>query len=80
MHVSHETIYQPIYLYPRGELRKELRASLRSGRAARRPRGRRERRSTIVGAVPIGERPPEAEGRLVPGLWVPKTYATRRYS
>jgi transposase, IS30 family len=33
----------------------------------RRRRGRRERRATIVGAVPIGQRPPEAEGRLVPG-------------
>jgi len=67
MHVSHETIYQSIYVYPRGGLKRELRAGLRSGRAARRPRGRQERRSTIVGAVPIGERPPEAEGRLVPG-------------
>jgi IS30 family transposase len=67
MRVSHETIYQSIYLYPRGELRKELRACLRSGRAARRPRGRRERRGKIIGAVPIGQRPPEAEGRLVPG-------------
>jgi transposase, IS30 family len=67
MQVSHETIYQSIYLYPRGELRKELKASLRSGRGQRRPRGRRERRGKIVGAVPIGQRPPEAEGRLVPG-------------
>src|SRR5580698_9371507 len=67
MRVSHETIYQSIYLYPRGELRKELKASLRSGRGTRRPRGRRETRGKIVGAVPIGQRPPEAEGRLVPG-------------
>jgi IS30 family transposase len=67
MRVSHETIYQSIYLYPRGELRKELKACLRSGRGARRPRGRQERRGKIVGAVPIGQRPPEAEGRLVPG-------------
>jgi IS30 family transposase len=67
MHVSHETIYQSIYLYPRGELNRELRACLRSGRALRRPRGRAERRGKIIGAVPIGQRPPEAEGRLVPG-------------
>jgi transposase, IS30 family len=68
MRVSHETIYQSIYVYPRGELRKELRACLRSGRQARRPRGRGpQTRGKIVGAVPIGERPPEAEGRLVPG-------------
>ena len=67
MRVSHETICQPVYVYPRGELRKELKASLRRGRDARRPRGRREARGKIIGAVPIGQRPPEAEGRLVPG-------------
>jgi len=68
MRVSHETIYQSIYVYPRGELKKELKASLRSGRAARRPRGRGPgARGKIIGAVPIGQRPPEAEGRLVPG-------------
>jgi transposase, IS30 family len=67
MRVSHETIYQSIYVYPRGELRRELQACLRSGRAARRSRGRRETRGKIVGAVPIGQRPAEVEGRLVPG-------------
>ena len=67
MRVSHESIYQSIYLYPRGELKRELQACLRSGRATRRRRGRREIRGRIIGAVPIGQRPPEAEGRLVPG-------------
>jgi transposase, IS30 family len=68
MRASHETIYQSLYVYPRGELKRELKASLRSGRAARRPRGRGpESRGKIIGAVPIGQRPPEAEGRLVPG-------------
>jgi IS30 family transposase len=67
MRVSHESIYQSIYVYPRGELRRELQACLRSGRQVRRRRGRRETRGTIIGAVPIGQRPPEAEGRLVPG-------------
>jgi len=67
MRVSHETICQSIYLYPRGELRRELRACLRSGRAVRRRRGRREMRGRIVDAVPIGQRPAEVEGRLVPG-------------
>jgi transposase, IS30 family len=67
MRVSHETIYQSIYVYPRGGLRRELKACLRSGRAARQRRGRREMRGRIIGAVPIGQRPPEAEGRLVPG-------------
>jgi transposase, IS30 family len=67
MRVSHETIYQSIYVYPRGELKRELKAGLRTGRTARRRRGRREMRGKIVGAVPIGQRPAEAEGRLVPG-------------
>jgi transposase, IS30 family len=67
MRVSHETIYQSIYVYPRGELRRELQASLRTGRAVRRRRGRRQFRGKIVGAVPIGQRPPEVEGRLIPG-------------
>src|SRR5580692_11530889 len=67
MRVSHETIYQSIYVYPRGELRRELKACLRTGRAVRRRRGRRTLRVGIVDAVPIGQRPPEVEGRLVPG-------------
>jgi IS30 family transposase len=67
MQVSHETIYQSIYVYPRGGLKRELQACLRSGRAIRRRRGGRETRGRIVGAVPIGERPAEVEGRLVPG-------------
>jgi IS30 family transposase len=67
MRVSHETIYQSLYVYPRGGLRRELQASLRTGRTARRRRGRRETRGQIVAAVPIGQRPPEVEGRLVPG-------------
>jgi transposase, IS30 family len=67
MRVSHESIYQSIYVYPRGELRRELQAHLRTGRAVRRRRGRRETRGKIIGAVPVGQRPAEAQGRLVPG-------------
>lgn len=67
MQVSHESIYRSIYLYPRGELARELKASLRSGRQVRRPRGRRKNGSRIVGAVSIAERPEEVEGRQVPG-------------
>ena len=66
MRVSHESIYQSIYLYPRGALKRELQACLRSGRQVRRRRGR-QARARIIGAVPIGQRPPGAEGRLVPG-------------
>jgi len=67
MRVSHESIYQSIYVYPRGELKRELQACLRRRRDARRPRGTRATGARIIGAVPIGQRPPEAEGRLVPG-------------
>ncbi len=62
MRVSHETIYQSLYVYPRGGLKRELKASLRSGRDARRPRGRGRERGKIIGAVPIGQRPPEVAG------------------
>jgi IS30 family transposase len=67
MRVSHETIYQSIYVYPRGQLRRELKACLRTGRQVRRRRGRREMRGRIVDAVPIGQRPAEVAGRLIPG-------------
>jgi len=67
MRVSHETIYQSLYVYPRGELKRELKASLRSGRAVRRRRGRRELRGTIPDLVSIHDRPEEIEGRKVPG-------------
>jgi transposase, IS30 family len=67
MRISHETIYQSIYVYPRGGLKRELQACLRSGRAIRRRRGRRDMRGQIVAAVPIGERPAEVEDRLIPG-------------
>ena len=69
MWVSHETIYQSLYVQGRGALRKELAACLRSGRAARRPRGRLERRGHVPNMVMISQRPPEAEDRAVPGHW-----------
>jgi IS30 family transposase len=67
MQVSHETIYRALYVYPRGELTRELKAHLRSGRSTRRPRGRQERRGKIPDMVSIHERPEEVAARLVPG-------------
>jgi len=68
MRVSHETIYQSLYVYPRGELTRELKAHLRSRRTQRRPRGQRlNKHQRITGMVSIHDRPEEVEGRLVPG-------------
>jgi IS30 family transposase len=69
MWVSHETIYKSLFVQGRGELRKELAACLRTGRAVRRSRGRVELRGGIPNAIPISERPAEIEDRAVPGHW-----------
>ena len=70
MTVSHETIYQSLFVQGRGELRRELSRCLRSGRAARRRRGRMERGGgPIRDMVMISERPTEVEDRAVPGHW-----------
>ena len=69
MRVSHETIYKSIYVQGRGELRRELAACLRSGRAQRQPQSRMERRGRIPDLVSISQRPAEADDRAVPGHW-----------
>jgi len=68
MQVSHETIYQSLFVQGRGELRRELARCLRSGRTARR-HGPVEKRGKISNMVMISERPAEAEDRAVPGHW-----------
>jgi transposase, IS30 family len=68
--VSHEAIYQAIYLQAKGELRKELLGCLNTGRVRRRARGRSPQSgSKIIGMVNISERPPEIEDRAIPGHW-----------
>jgi len=71
LQVSHETIYQSLYVQGRGELRQELPRALRTGRATRQPRARAQhrRRSRIPEMVNISERPPEVADRAVPGHW-----------
>jgi IS30 family transposase len=69
MRISHETIYRSLYVQSRGELRRQLTASLRTGRSTRRSRGRIDARGGIAEMVPIAKRPPEVDERRVPGHW-----------
>src|SRR5690606_2317256 len=71
MRISHETIYQSIYVQGRGALKRELSACLRTGRALREPRARtgRSGRTFVTDDVKISQRPAAADDRAVPGHW-----------
>ena len=72
MRISHEAIYQSLYVQGRGALRRELTACLRTGRALRVPRARtrgRGGKGFVRPEIMISERPAEAEDRAVPGHW-----------
>ena len=70
MRVSHETIYQSLYVQGRGALKRELTRHLRTGRTLRKPRRQPgQRQPRIKDMVSISDRPPEVEDRAVPGHW-----------
>ena len=71
MRISHEAIYQALYVQSRGALKRELVACLRTGRALRVPRSRVGARGKgfVTDEIMISERPAEAEDRAVPGHW-----------
>ncbi|ANY24380.1 putative transposase [Gordonia terrae NBRC 100016] len=70
MQVSHETIYQALYVQARGGLKKEVQIALRTGRFHRKAQGRNTSdRARFKNMVSISERPAEADDRAVPGHW-----------
>ncbi len=71
MRISHEAIYQALYVQSRGALKRELVTCLRTGRALRVPRARTRQRAQgdVTREVMISERPAEADDRAIPGHW-----------
>lgn len=71
MRISHEAIYQALFIQGRGALRRELTACLRTGRALRTPRARAGQRGKgfVSPEIMISQRPPEASDRAIPGHW-----------
>ena len=71
MRISHETIYQALYIQGRGALKRELSACLRTGRALRVPQARTRGRGKkfVTSDILIANRPAEVDDRVVPGHW-----------
>jgi IS30 family transposase len=71
MWVSHETIYQAMYVQPRGELARQVKTALRTGRIQRKHQGRNttDNRGHLKDMINISERPAEADDRAIPGHW-----------
>ena len=70
MRISHEAIYQALYVQGRGNLKRELVACLRTGRALRVPRARTRRGKGFINPeIMISERPAEVQDRAIPGHW-----------
>lgn len=71
MRISHEAIYQSLFIQGRGALKRELVTCLRTGRALRQPRTRAQNRPQghVTADVVLSERPAEAADRAVPGHW-----------
>lgn len=69
MRISPEAIYRTLYVFPRGEMKKQVKASLRSGRATRAPRTAHTGAGVVPRQLLIAHRPPEVADRAVPGDW-----------
>ena len=71
MRISHEAIYQSLFIEGRGALKRELVTCLRTGRALREPRARSQNKAQghVTADVVLSERPAEADDRAVPGHW-----------
>jgi transposase, IS30 family len=70
MWVSHETVYQALYVQPRGELARLVKTALRTGRTQRKPQGRKGNgQGKLKDMINISDRPKEADDRAIPGHW-----------